>query len=283
MIFIGAGYIGMEFAHIAARFGVKVTVMEFLPRPLINFDEDIVNQLQRASEELGIEFIFNAEVTEIEKLQKNFRVKANQNGKEITAKAELVFNTAGRGPSIEGLDLEKGKVAFSKKGISVNEFLQNTTNKNVYACGDVSDTAGLALTPVSAYESEIVSSNICREKSPVKIDYPLQPSVVFTLPNIASVGFSEKEAKEKGFNFTVEHKLVPEWFNSKQINAKVYAYKTLVDNKTGQIIGVHLIGPEAGEIINLFTLAMNSKTDMTQLKQMLFAYPTWGNDIKGMV
>lgn len=283
MIFIGAGYIGMEFAHIAARFGVKVTVMEFFPRPLINFDEDMVEHLLKASEELGIEFIFNAEVNEIEKLQKNFRVNALQNGKKISAKAELVFNTAGRGPSIEGLDLEKGKVAFTKKGISVNKFLQNTTNKNVYACGDVSDSAGLALTPVSAYESEIVSANICREKSPLKIDYPFQPSVVFTLPNIASVGFSEKEAKEKGYNFTVEHKLVPEWFNSKRINEKVYAYKTLVDNKTGQIIGVHLAGPEAAEIINLFTLAMNSKTDVKQLKQMLFAYPTWGNDIKGMV
>jgi glutathione reductase (NADPH) len=95
--------------------------------------------------------------------------------------------------------------------------------------------------------------------------------------------FFRKEAKEKGYNFTVEHKLVPEWFNSKRINAKVYAYKTLVDNKTGQIIGVHLVGSEAGEIINLFTLAMNSKTDVKQLKKMLFAYPTWGNDIKGMV
>ncbi len=283
MIFIGAGYIGMEFAHMAARFGVKVTVMEFLPRPLINFDEDMVDHLQKASEELGIEFMFNAEVNEIEKLQKNFRVKALQNGKEISAKAELVFNTAGRIPSIEGLDLEKGKVAFTKKGIIVNEFLQNITNKNVYACGDVTDSAGLALTPVSGYEAGIVSANILKEKNPVKIDYPLQPSVVFTLPNLASVGFSEKEAKEKGFDFTVEHKVVPEWFNSKRINEKVYAYKTLADNKTGQIIGVHLVGPEASEVINLFTLAMNSRTTVKQLKQMLFAYPTWGSDIKGMV
>ena len=282
LIFIGAGYVGMEFAHIAARFGVKVTMMEFLPRPLINFDKDMVEQLQKTSEELGIEFIFNAEVIEIEKLQKNFRVKALQNGKEISAKAELVFNTAGRVPSIKGLDLEKGKVAFTENGISVNEFFQNPTNKNVYACGDVSDTEGLALTPVSGYEGGIVSANILKEKSPAKIDYPLQPSVVFTLPNIASVGLSEKEAKEKGIEFTVEHKLVPEWFNSKRINEKIYAYKTLIDNED-QIIGAHLVGPEAGEIINLFTLAMNTKTNVKQLKQMLFAYPTWGNDIKGMV
>lgn len=145
----------------------------------------------------------------------------------------------------------------------------------MYACGDVSDSEGLALTPVSAHEAAIVSANILKDKNSIKIDYPLQPSVVFTLPNIASVGFSEKEAKEKGYNFTVEHKMVPEWFNSKQLNANVYAYKTLVDNKTGQILGAHLVGPEAAEVINLFTLAMNSKTKASQLKKMLFAYPTW--------
>ncbi len=282
MIFIGAGYIGMEFAHIAARFGVKVTLMEFLPGPLVNFDEDMVAHLQKASEELGIEFVFNAKVNEIEKLQKNFRVKALQNGKEISATAAMVFNSAGRVPSIQGLDLENGNVAFSKKGIVVNEFLQSTTNKNVYACGDVADSPGLPLTPLSSLESEVVAHNIINKKMK-RATYPAQPSVLFTLPNLASVGFSEKEAKEKGYEVTVEHKLVPGWFNSKRINAKVYAYKTLVDNKTGQIIGVHLVGPEAAEVINLFALAMNCKTDVNSLKQMLFAYPTWGNDIKGMV
>lgn len=282
MIFIGAGYIGMEFAHLAARMGVKVTMMDFAPRPLMNFDEDIVNYLVKASEDLGIKFILNAKATGLEKLRKNFRVTADNNGKEISATAAMVFNTAGRVPSIEDLDLEKGKVSFSKDGISVNQYLQNPTNRNVYACGDVSDSAGLALTPLSSLESEVVAANILQEKSR-KVVYPPQPSVVFTLPNLASVGLSEKEAKDQNLDFTVEHKSVPQWFNARSINENVYAYKTLIDNKTGHILGAHLIGPEAGEVINLFAMAMYAKIDHISLRQMIFGYPTWGNDIKGMV
>lgn len=283
MIFIGAGYIGMEFAHIAARFGVKVTVMEFAPRPLMNYDENMVEYLQQASEELGIEFILNAEVSGIEKLQNRFRVKADQNGKEISAEAELVFNTAGRVPSIADLDLEKGKVAFSKKGISVNDFLQNPTNKNVYACGDVADTEGLPLTPLSVREAKIVSANILDEKEPKKADYPPQTSVVFTLPNLASVGLSENEAKEKKLDFTVETELVPNWFNAKRTNENFYAYKVLVDNKTGYVIGAHLLSREASEVINLFALAIYGNISAIDLKKMVFTYPTWGNDIKSML
>lgn len=282
MIFIGAGYIGMEFAHLAARFGVKVSMIDFAPRALMNFDEDLVNLLVKTSEELGIEFHFNAEVSGIEKLRKNFRVNAIQDGKEISAKAEMIFNTAGRVPSIKDLDLENGNVAFSKKGITVNDFLQNSTNKNVYACGDVADSPGLPLTPLSSLEAEIVAHNIIKSNRK-KPEYPPQPSVVFTLPNLASVGLSEEEAREKGYEVTVEHKLAADWFNAKRINEKIYAYKTIVDNKTGQILGAHLIGPEAAEVINLFAMAINTKMDYKALKKMLFAYPTWGNDVKGMV
>ena len=245
-------------------------------------EKSIVNYLLKASEEMGIKFLFNATVTGIEKLRKNFRVTADNDGKEISATAAMVFNTAGRVPSIKDLDLEKGNVAFSKDGVSVNQYLQNPTNKNVYACGDVSDSAGLALTPLSALESGVVAANILQEKSR-KVVYPPQPSVVFTLPNLASVGLSEKEARDRDLDFMVEHKSVPQWFNARSINENVYAYKTLIDNKTGHILGAHLIGPEAGEVINLFAMAIFTRIDHKSLKQMIFAYPTWGNDIKGMV
>ncbi len=282
MIFIGAGYIGMEFAHMAARFGVEVTMLDVAPRALTNFDEDMVKYLQETSEELGIKFIFNAQVTGIEKSEKNYCVIAEKDGKEISASAEMVFNTAGRIPSIADLELEKGNVAFSKKGVTVNDFLQNPTNKNVYACGDVADSPGLRLTPLSSLEAEVVAYNIINDKKK-KPEYPPQPSVVFTLPNLASVGLSEEKAKEKGFEVTVEHKLAADWFNAKRLNEKVYAYKTIVDNNTGQILGAHLIGPEAAEVINLFAMAIYAKIDHKILKKMIFAYPTWGNDVKGMV
>lgn len=282
IVFIGAGYIGMEFAHIAARCGAKVTMVEFGSRPLSPFEADIVNHLTEASEKIGIEFIFNAKVTEVEKLQKNFRVSFQKNGKTESIDAQMVFNTAGRVPSIDELDLEKGNVAFQKEGISVNEFLQNTSNKNVYACGDVSASGTLPLTPISSQEARIVSLNV-RNGNHTKMDFPPIPSVVFTIPQVASIGLTEEEAKEKGYDFVVEYKSVPKWFNAKRIKDEVYAYKTLVDKKRNIVLGAHIISSKAGEMINLFVLAMCGKLTCENIKGMIFAYPTWGNDIKGMV
>lgn len=282
IVFIGAGYIGMEFAHIAARCGAKVTMVEFGSRPLSPFEADIVNHLTEVSEKIGIEFIFNAKVTEVEKLQKNFRVSFHKNGKTESIDAQMVFNTAGRVPSIDELDLEKGNVAFQKEGISVNEFLQNTSNKNVYACGDVSASGTLPLTPISSQEARIVSLNV-RNGNHTKMDFPPIPSVVFTIPQIASIGLTEEEAKEKGYDFVVEYKSVPKWFNAKRIKDEVYAYKTLVDKKRNIVLGAHIISSKAGEMINLFVLAMCGKLTCENIKGMIFAYPTWGNDIKGMV
>tara|TARA_R100000935_G_scaffold13736_4_gene27510 strand:- start:83698 stop:85056 length:1359 start_codon:yes stop_codon:yes gene_type:complete len=282
IIFIGAGYIGMEFAHIAARCGAKVTVIEFAERPLAPFEEDIVHYLTRASEALGINFIFNAEASAIEKLRTNYRVSYKKNGKTESIKAKAVFNTAGRVPSIDELELEKGNVAFEKNGISVNEYLQNTTNTNVYACGDVSASGSLPLTPTSSQESRVVSINI-RKKNSEKMDFPPVPSVVFTLPQVAAIGLTEKQAKDQGYDIVVEHKSVPHWFNAKRMAEDVYAYKTIVDKKRNLILGAHIIGGGAGEMINLFVLAMCGKLTPDNLKAMIFAYPTWGNDIKGMV
>ncbi|MFC6857808.1 dihydrolipoyl dehydrogenase family protein [Zunongwangia atlantica] len=283
MIFIGAGYIGMEFAHIAARLGVEVTMIDTEPRPLSNFDEDMVAHLTEASEKIGIKFIFNAKASKVEKLRKYLRVTAEtKDGEEVSAKAELVFNTAGRIPSIDELDLEKGNVAYSNKGIAVDEHLQNTTNKNVYACGDVSDSEGLPLTPLSSQESRVVSANLIGKYNKTEAHYPPQPSVVFTLPNVASVGLSEQQAKEKGFDYVVKHKSAPNWFNSKRIANRHYAFKVIKDKKTEKILGAHLVGPEAGEMINMFVMAMCGGLSCKDLKAMIFAYPTWSNDIKGM-
>lgn len=282
IVFVGAGYIGMEFAHIAARCGAKVTVIEFEDRPLGPFEADIVKHLTQASEALGIEFIFNAKVSAVEKLQKNYRVSFEKKGKVQSITARMIFNTAGRVPSIDDLDLEMGNVAFEKSGVSVNGFLQNTTNKNVYACGDVSASGALPLTPTSSQEARIVSLNI-RKGNHAKKDFPPVPAVVFTIPQVASIGLTEEEAKKQGYDFVVEYKSVPQWFSAKHINDDVYAYKTIVDKKRNIVLGAHIIASEAGEMINLFVLAMCGKLTTEAIKSMIFAYPTWGNDIKGMV
>jgi len=279
--FIGAGYVGMEFAHMALRAGAKVTLIDEGTRPLSAFDKDLVQDLTSYSEKIGIEFIFGAKITSVEKLRKKLMVNYSQGNKKKKLKSRMVFNTAGRVPAISQLDLEKGKVAFNENGIETNDFLQSKTNSNVYACGDVSDN-GLPLTPLSGREGYVVSENILNGNKK-KLEIPVIPSVVFTLPNLASVGYSEEEAKSRYKNIVVRHKSVPDWFNAKRINAPVYGYKIILNERTEEIVGAHILGPEAGETINIFTMAINAKMTAKQLKQTIFTYPSWANDVKSMV
>ncbi|MGO4912601.1 dihydrolipoyl dehydrogenase family protein [Leeuwenhoekiella sp. W20_SRS_FM14] len=283
MIFIGAGYIGMEFAHIAARCGVDVTIVDVNDGILSNFDSQLAKYLQENSEQIGIKFVFNARATAIEKLRKNYRVTLDQGEESIELKAEMVFNTAGRVPAIADLELENGNVAFSKKGIEVNEYLQSTTNVNVYACGDVSDTSTLALTPIAHQEARVVAKNIVKGENYLKLDVPPTPSVVFTQPQLATVGFNEKEAREQGYDIVVREENVPTWYNSKRMNQNCYAFKTIVDKETGYILGAHLLSWDAAETINMFVMAMCGKLDVNTLKEMVFTYPSWSNDIKSMI
>jgi len=279
--FIGAGYIGMEFAHMAARAGSKVTVIDSGNRPLDPFDKDLVKALTEYSEKIGIEFIFGAETISLEKKRKNFKLTYKVDDKPKILKSCLIFNTAGRVPAISKLDLEKGKVAYNENGIETNNFLQSTTNVNVYACGDVSDN-GLPLSPLSGREGHVVSQNILNGNKK-KLKLPIVPSVVFTLPNLASVGFSEEEAKSRYKKVIVNQESVSGWFNAKRINAPVYAYKIILNERTEEIVGAHLVGPEAAETINIFTMAINQKMTASDIKRTIFTYPSWANDVKSMV
>lgn len=279
--FLGAGYVGMEFAHMAARAGAKVTVIDSGKRPLRAFDGDLVKELAKYSKGLGIDFIFGAKPTVVKKLRKNFKLKYEKNGVAKSLKSRAVFNTAGRIPAIAELDLEKGNVSFSDDGIETNTFLQSKTNPNVYACGDVSAN-GLPLTPLSGREGYIVSKNILKGNTK-KYDLPVIPSVVFTLPNLASVGYSEEEAKNRYKNIIVKKASVAHWFNAKHINAPIYSYKIILNERTEEIVGAHILGPEAAETINIFTMAINAKMTANKLQSTIFTYPSWANDVKSMV
>lgn len=283
MIFIGGGYVGMELAHVAARFGVDVSLIHPHDRPLNNFDADLVDLLVQSSKDLGIKFYFNYRVEKIEQLQKNFRVTASGNEKPLTLKADMVFNCAGRVPSIDELDLEKGEVAYSKKGIEVNKKLQSISNEHVFACGDVSASNGKPLTPLAPVEAAVVISQLLDADSKKEAAYPAQPSVVFTIPNVASIGLSEDEAKKLHKEITIKYEKVPQWFSAKHINSPVYAFKTITEKKSGKILGAHIIGEDIGEIINLFAVIIANGLTTKAIENTIFAYPTKGSEIKSMI
>ncbi|MBD1260737.1 NAD(P)/FAD-dependent oxidoreductase [Maribacter polysiphoniae] len=282
VLFIGGGYIAFEFAHIAARSGANVTIVHRGERPLENFDPDIVSHLVAATEDLGVNLVLETEVTKIEKIEKGYLISGTTNGNLNQFEVEAVFNSAGRPPAIFDLELERANVAYSNKGISVNKYLQSTSNPKVYAAGDAAETGGLALTPVAVMEGHVVSSNILMGNSK-EVDYPPMPTVVFTLPTMASVGMTETKAKNSGLEFRVNYDKVDDWFNARRLNVEEYAYKTIIDKNNGTVLGAHLIGPHCEETVNLFAMAIKTKMTVNDLRTMIFSYPTLSSDIPYML
>ena len=281
-VFIGSGYIGMEFSHLLARLGCQVTIIDIAERLLMNFDKDLTDLLQKKSEQIGINFLFKSKIIAIKKLQKNHKITVeNANGEKVEIKSELVFNSTGRVPSTKKLQLAKANISENKNGIEVNEYMQSISNKNVYACGDVSDFS-LKLTPLSGLEGYVAANNILKEKSK-KLLPPIVPSVVFTLPQMATVGLSEKEAKSLYKNVIVNYNEIPFYYNAKMQNEDIYAYKIIINKETQTVVGAHLIGPKAGETINLFALAIKNEIKIINLKRTIFTYPSLINDIRKMV
>ncbi|WP_405369874.1 dihydrolipoyl dehydrogenase family protein [Nonlabens sp. Asnod2-A12] len=279
VVFVGAGYIGMEFGQILARAGSKVTMIQKGEQILAPFEEFTARQVENTSEQLGIKIIKNAQASSVEQREGRYIVNYSMEDGMHQITTDCVFNTAGRVPATSSLDLEKANIVSDKNGVVVNEFLQSTSQPHIYACGDVS-SKNLPLTPLSSIEATVVAKNLIGEK--VKIDTPAIPSTVFTIPQCAGIGLTELQAKKENRKYKVLQEDGSEWFNNKRINAKAYAYKIILDKENGLIIGAHIVGPEASEQINMIAIAMKAQMTFKELRKTIFNYPSWGNDFKGM-
>jgi len=281
ILFVGGGYISLEFAHVAARSGAQIQILHRGERPLEQFDPDMVDRLVHATRELGIALHLKTAVEKIEKSSAQFTVHASVDGVPREFQADLVVHGAGRVPEIDDLDLETAGVQRKKRGVCVNEFLQSVSNPNVYAAGDAA-AKGPPLTPVAAMEGEVVAANLLNgnHRTP---ELDAVASIAYTLPPVAFVGLLEAAAKEKGLKFRVNHQDTSEWYSTRRLGAKYSAFKVLVEAGTERILGAHLIGPHAEEQINLFTLAIRSGIRSSDLEATLFAYPTGASDLTYMV
>ncbi len=276
ILFVGGGFISFEFAHIAARFGSKAVILHTDNHPLDMFDREMVSMLLSYSKSVGIDVILNSEVKKIEKENGKFLVKAGP--EKFTA--DLVVHGAGRVADIDKLGLEAANVDYNK-GIIVNEYMQSTTNENIYCAGDAS--AGSApLTPVAGAEAKIAAENIINGNI-IKKDLGIIPYALFTIPPLASVGISEQAAIEKNLDFKKNYSDTSKWYHSKKTGFKGTGFKVLTDKSTELIIGAHLFLPEAENTINLFAMAMHSSLTAAELKDMIFTYPSVTSDLKYMV
>jgi len=281
IVLIGGGYIAAEFSHIAARAGAQVTVFQRGDHMLPHFDRELVSWLMAKFTELGIDVRTRATVARVEQAANGFLVHANGAlGKQAVA-ADLVVHAAGREPDLEELDLTAGQVAVSKGRLELNEYLQSVSNPLVYAAGDAA-SVGPPLTPVSGHDGKVVAGNIL-EGNRHKPDYRGVASVAFTVPPIATVGLNESQAQAQGLKFKVKSENTPNWYTARRLAERVYGYKTLVEEGTGRILGAHIVGPHADEVITLFGLAIRHNLTARDLQTTMFAYPTGASDIGYMV
>src|SRR5713226_2735555 len=281
--FVGAGYISFEFAHVARRAGAQAIIVG-RGRPLQHFEQDLVTRLADHTRSLGIELRLDAEVTAIEQGRAGYRLRANTRGRTETVDADLVVHGGGRVPNTEGLDLGASNIGTQPDGgVRVNEFLQSVTNPRVYAAGDAAAAPGsLPLTPMAAYEGTLVASNLLKGNTQ-RPDYRGIPSVVFTVPPLAGVGLTEAEARAQELDVRIKVDDTSGWYSNRRVAETCAMFKVIVDNKADRVVGAHLVGPHAEEVINLFALAIRSGVPATDLKHLLYAYPTSGSDVSYMI
>jgi glutathione reductase (NADPH) len=280
VVFIGGGVIALEFSHVYARSGTKVTILEMLPRLLNNMDGDAVARLHRETERIGVTVHAGVNIQRIDHGGDRLRVIFDEGGSERAIEADRVVNGAGRIADVDHLDLSAGKVASDHGRLTLDAHLRSTSNTSVYACGDAVATSP-QLSPIATYEGRIVGSNIV--DGPMHTpDYRSIPACVFTVPALASVGLTQSAAEEKGLDFRVETNDMRNWLSGRTYAETDAWAKVLIDKHTDRIIGAHILGHAGEELIHIFALAMKHGITAGDIKDLVYGFPTFSADIKSM-
>jgi glutathione reductase (NADPH) len=279
LVCTGGGYISLEFAHVAARAGVAVTVLHRGSRILERFDADLIGRLAEASAEAGIVIRTDTTVAGVERHGQELIVRTDDGA---THPADLVLHGAGRVPELDDLDLDAAGIAHDEHGVLVGDDLRSTNTGHVFAVGDVAAT-GPMLAPTADLEGEVAAANIIAGRSVRTLDRSLVPSAVFTQPPLASVGMTAAEAAGAGDAVVVNEGDMARWPSARRRGQKHAAYKVIQAVADGRILGAHVLAPEAADLINVFTLAIRQGLTGADLQAIPWAYPTSTSDLKHMV
>jgi len=282
IVFIGGGYISFEFAHIAARSGAEVTILQRGEHVLEGFNQRLVERLVKETEKIGVQIACNQSAKKVEKTDEGYRVVTESKIGDEFWDADLIVAATGRVPNIDELNLEKAKVKYDKGGIIVNPFMQSTTNPRVYSAGDVADTGAPQLTPIAGLDANIVIENWIHGNEK-KASYDQIPSVVFTYPKLGEVGVSVEDAKKRGSRVKILDFDMSEWFNYKIENDQSAYGKVIIDKETDCILGAHIISGEADQIINMFALCIQLKIKAEDIQKVIYAFPSPGSDFSRLV
>ncbi|HUH74990.1 MAG TPA: dihydrolipoyl dehydrogenase [Chitinophagales bacterium] len=277
MIVIGGGVIGLELGSVYSRLGAEVTVVEYLDRIIPGMDDDLGKELQRVLKKQGFKFNLNHKVTEVKASKDKVTVKAlNKKDVEVTFEAEYCLVAVGRKPYTEGLGLDKIGIETNKLGqIPVNEHLE-TSVKGVYAIGDV--IQGAMLAHKAEDEGTFVAETIAGQKP--HINYKLIPGVVYTWPEVAGVGYTERELKESGREYKTGSFPFRALGRSRASGDIDGFAKVIADKSTDEILGFHIIGARAADLIAEGVVAMEYRASAEDVARMSHAHPTYSEATK---
>lgn len=269
IIIVGGGVIGMEFATLYHELGVPVTVIEAMPTILPNLDQDIVNVLLEKYKKAGINILTSTKVESIE--GGKVHVKSQISNEQLQISAERILVSVGRRANLQGLEA-LNDLELNRRAIIVDEFMK-TNLPNVYACGDV--TGKIMLAHVAARQAEVMVGRLLKQIPLQRIAYNAIPSVVYTNPEIASVGITEQQAAE--LNIETEVRQLPMTFSGRfmaENEGETGLCKLVLDTKKQTILGVHCIGNPCSEFIAAASFAVRMGYTTAEFEQVVFPHPT---------
>lgn len=280
IVIAGAGAIGVEFAYVLANYGVDVTIVEFLDRLVPTEDEEVSKELGRAYKKLGVKVMTSTRVESVEDTGEGVRVTVSSNGKEQTLEADKLLQAIGFAPNVEGYGLEKTGVELTDRGAIGIDARGRTNVPHIFAIGDVTAKLMLAHT---AEAMGIVAAETIAGAETQEIDYRFIPRATYCQPQIASFGYSEKEAREAGFDVQVAK--FPFMANGKAhgLGDTRGFVKILSDGKYGEFLGAHMIGPDVTELLPELTLAQQWDLTVHEVARNIHAHPTLSEAVKEAV
>lgn len=277
MIVIGGGVIGMELGSVYARLGAEVSVVEFMDELIPSMDSTMGKELKKSLKKLGFNYYLGHKVTEVKGTAKTVTVKAeNKKGETVEIKGDYCLVSIGRKPYTEGLGLENVGIKTDDRGrIEVDSHLK-TSADNIYAIGDV--IKGAMLAHKAEEEGVFVAETIMGQKP--HINYNLIPGVVYTWPEVASVGFTEEQLKEKGVAYKTGSFPFKASGRARASMDTDGLVKVLADKNTDEILGVHMIGPRTADMIAEAVVAMEYRASAEDIARMSHAHPTYTEAFK---
>lgn len=277
LVVIGGGVIGLELGSVYKRLGSEVTVVEFLDKIIAGMDGALSKELQKVLKKQGIKFMLSTAVSGVERNGDTVKVTAkDKKGEEVTLEGDYCLVSVGRKAYTEGLGLDKAGVELDERGrVKTNEHLQ-TNVSNIYAIGDV--VAGAMLAHKAEEEGTLVAEILAGQKP--HINYNLIPGVVYTWPEVAGVGKTEEQLKEEGVAVKVGTFPMRALGRSRASGDTDGLIKIIADEKTDEVLGVHMIGARAADLIAEAVVAMEFRASAEDIARMSHAHPTYAEAVK---